>query len=341
MNILLIYTGGTIGMVQNPETGALQSFDFEHLQHHVPELQHLGHHIDVHTFTPPIDSSDITPDHWLQLADIIREAYERYDGFVVLHGTDTMAFTASALSFLLLDLHKPVIFTGAQLPISQLRTDGRENLITAVEFAADYNEEGHPKVPEVCIYFERKLMRGNRATKINAEGFNAFRSHNLPPLAVAGTHIRYQKATETINSTRPYTSCSLSSNIVVVTLFPGLPEAIFASQVSHPDLQAVILRTFGSGNAPQQPWLLRQLHTLQERGVIVVNITQCDEGAVEMGRYQTSRLLLEAGVVPGYDSTWEAMLTKLMVLLGSGLPRPRIIELLHQSLAGEITTAQE
>ena len=361
MNILLIYTGGTIGMVQNAETGALESFDFQQLQQHVPELYTLGHHIDVHTFQPPIDSSDMTPDHWLQLRDIILESYDRYDGFVVLHGTDTMAFTASALSFLLPGLTKPVIFTGSQLPVSQVRTDGRENLITAVEMAADTDAEGRPRVPEVCIYFERKLLRGNRATKINAEGFNAFRTHNFPPLATAGTHIIYKAPLAPPqggkwgmgNSDK---GCALQlspkggagrglgagrgplcTDIVVVTLFPGMSEEMFAAQVSAPALRAVILRTFGSGNAPQRPWLLNQLNLLRQRGVIVVNITQCDEGSVEMGRYQTSRLLLEAGVVPGYDSTWEAMLTKLMVLLACDLSREEVISLLLQSLAGEIT----
>lgn len=343
MKILIIYTGGTIGMVQNPLTGSLESFDFDHLQQHVPELQRFGYDISVHTFCPPIDSCDMTPAHWAQLAGIIRQGYEKYDGFVVLHGTDTMAFTASALSFMLLGLQKPVIITGSQLPISQLRTDGRENLITAVEIAAARNEEGQPMVREVCIYFERKLMRGNRTTKINAEGFNAFRSHNFPPLAVAGTHIKFA------NIPSPSAGVSLPlrgegvqraegvSNIVVVTLFPGMPESMFAAQVSAPELKAVILRTFGSGNAPQQSWLLEQLRALKHRGVIVVNITQCDEGAVEMGRYQTSNLLIEAGVVPGYDSTWEAMLTKLMVLLGSGLSKAEVVAQLNQSLAGEIS----
>ncbi len=351
MNILLIYTGGTIGMVQNAETGALESFDFQQLQQHVPELYTLGHHIDVHTFQPPIDSSDMTPDHWLQLRDIILESYDRYDGFVVLHGTDTMAFTASALSFLLPGLTKPVIFTGSQLPVSQVRTDGRENLITAVEMAADTDAEGRPRVPEVCIYFERKLLRGNRATKINAEGFNAFRTHNFPPLATAGTHIIYNASLmspQGKSKSDEGRALQLSpkggagrgllcTDIVVVTLFPGMSEEMFAAQVSALALRAVILRTFGSGNAPQRPWLLNQLNLLRQRGVIVVNITQCDEGSVEMGRYQTSRLLLEAGVVPGYDSTWEAMLTKLMVLLACDLSREEVVSLLLQSLAGEIT----
>ena len=353
MNILLIYTGGTIGMVQNAETGALESFDFQQLLQHVPELHTLGHHIDVHTFQPPIDSSDMMPDHWLQLRDIILDAYDRYDGFVVLHGTDTMAFTASALSFLLPGLTKPVIFTGSQLPVSQVRTDGRENLITAVEIAADTNAEGRPRVPEVCIYFERKLLRGNRATKINAEGFNAFCTHNFPPLATAGTHIIYKVPPQEGNTNNDEGRAlnalpiggdgrvpkALCPDIVVVTLFPGMSEEMFAAQVSAPALRAVILRTFGSGNAPQRPWLLNQLNLLRQRGVIVVNITQCDEGSVEMGRYQTSRLLLEAGVVPGYDSTWEAMLTKLMVLLACDISREDIVTLLQKSLAGEISPA--
>lgn len=340
MNLLIIYTGGTIGMVQNPETGALENLNFDHLQQHVPELQHFGYHIDVKAFNPPIDSSDMTPQHWTDLADIIHKAAPQYDGFVVLHGTDTMAFTASVLSFMLQGLAKPVIITGSQLPISQLRTDGRENLITAVEIAAAQDSEGRPRVPEVCIYFERRLMRGNRATKINAEGFNAFRSHNLLPLATAGTHIRYNSDVilrPDQCTALPFPLGTLNPHIVVVTLFPGMPECLFAAQVSAPELRGVILRTFGSGNAPQQSWLLKQLRQLQERGIVVVNITQCDEGAVDMGRYQTSRLLLEAGVIPGYDSTWECMLMKLMILLGSSLSQQDIEHYLHTSLAGEIT----
>lgn len=347
MNILLIYTGGTIGMLRNPRTGALESFDFPQLREHVPELQLLGHRIDVHTFQPPIDSSDMEPDHWILLRDIIQSAYADYDGFVVLHGTDTMAFTASALSFLLPDLDKPVVITGSQLPVSQLRTDGRENLITAVEIAAATDTQGRPRVREVCIFFERKLLRGNRSTKINAEGFNAFRSHNFPLLAQAGTHIAYRTVEAPRSSLPPAEarlyaeSCArltaLSSEVVVVTLFPGMTERMFAAQVSDSALKAVILRTFGSGNAPQRPWLQTQLQQLAGRGVIVANITQCDEGSVEMGRYQTSRLLQEAGVVPGFDSTWEAMLTKLMVLVSSNLPPATVKAFLLQSLAGEIT----
>lgn len=342
MNILIIYTGGTIGMVQNPQTGALESFDFDHLQQHVPELQRFGYQIDVQTFASPIDSSDMTPADWLYIRDLIVAAYERYDGFVVLHGTDTMAFTASVVSFMLPKIAKPVIFTGSQLPISQLRTDGRENLITAVEMAAARRPDGTPEVQEVCIYFEHHLMRGNRATKINAEGFNAFRSHNYPPLATAGTHIRYNAdALRQGDANAPLEPLELPHglcpNIVVVTLFPGMPEEMFAAQVSAPTLRAVILRTFGSGNAPQSSWLLAQLRALTARGIIVANITQCDEGSVEMGRYQTSCLLLDAGVVPGYDSTWEAMLAKLMVLLGSNLSASEVMAALRSSMAGEIT----
>lgn len=340
MNILIIYTGGTIGMVENPDTGALESFCYEQLQQYVPELKQFGYNLDVDTFDPPIDSSDMTPSHWLELASRIRQKKDQYDGFVVLHGTDTMAFTASALSFLLLGLSKPVIITGSQLPINQLRTDGRENLITSVELAATRTSEGESAIKEVCIYFERTLMRGNRATKINAEGFNAFRSHNCTPLATVGTHIKTTPLPlPTIDAPERFwpRNNSLNTGIVVVTLFPGMSEDIFRAQVSSPQLQAVILRTFGSGNAPQQGWLLSQLKELNSRGVIVVNITQCDEGAVEMGRYQTSRLLLEAGVVPGFDSTWEAMLTKLMVLLNSTLSHDEIIACLHMSLAGEIS----
>lgn len=338
-SILIIYTGGTIGMIENPETGALENFDMEQFRHHVPELKRFNFNIDAITFESPIDSSDMEPHYWVKIAKMISDNYDRYNGFVVLHGTDTMAYTASALSFMLENLGKPVIVTGSQLPIGKLRTDGKENLLTSIEIAAARNAQGEPMVPEVCIFFQSALMRGNRTTKINAEGFNAFRSYNFPPLAKAGIHIKYE--THLIRRPDPSKSFKahylLDNNVLFLTLFPGIREEIadLVSQVKG--LKAVILKTYGAGNAPQRPWLVSRLKRMTEQGMIVVNITQCSKGRVEMGLYETSLQLLEAGVVNGYDATPESMLTKLMFLLGLGFTRDEIVEKMNQSLRGEIT----
>lgn len=338
-SILIIYTGGTIGMIENPETGALENFDIEQFRHHVPELKRFNFNIDAITFESPIDSSDMEPHYWVKIAKMISDNYDRYNGFVVLHGTDTMAYTASALSFMLENLGKPVIVTGSQLPIGKLRTDGKENLLTSIEIAAARNAQGEPMVPEVCIFFQSALMRGNRTTKINAEGFNAFRSYNFPPLAKAGIHIKYE--THLIrrpDPSKPFKAhYLLDNNVLFLTLFPGIREEIadLVSQVKG--LKAVILKTYGAGNAPQRPWLVSRLKRMTEQGMIVVNITQCSKGRVEMGLYETSLQLLEAGVVNGYDATPESMLTKLMFLLGLGFTRDEIVEKMNQSLRGEIT----
>ncbi len=337
--ILIIYTGGTIGMIENPETGALENFDFEHFRHLVPELKRFAFHIDAITFCPPIDSSDMEPKYWIKIAEIIRDNYEKYGGFVVLHGTDTMAYTASALSFMLENLGKPVIITGSQLPIGQLRTDGKENLLTSIEIAADRDPQGRPMVPEVCIFFENRLMRGNRTTKINSEGFNAFRSFNLPPLASAGIHIKY--ATHLIRYPEPakpfHTHFLLDTSVIILTLFPGIRREFVETILHINGLKAVILKTYGSGNAPQKPWLIEKLRELDRRGIILVNITQCSEGTVEMHRYGTGLQLLQAGVINGYDGTMESVVTKLMFLLGHDYSKSRIIELMNTSIAGEIT----
>jgi L-asparaginase len=326
-------------MIENPETGALENFDMEQFRHHVPELKRFNFNIDAITFESPIDSSDMEPHYWVKIAKMISDNYDRYNGFVVLHGTDTMAYTASALSFMLENLGKPVIVTGSQLPIGKLRTDGKENLLTSIEIAAARNAQGEPMVPEVCIFFQSALMRGNRTTKINAEGFNAFRSYNFPPLAKAGIHIKYE--THLIRRPDPSKSFKahylLDNNVLFLTLFPGIREEIadLVSQVKG--LKAVILKTYGAGNAPQRPWLVSRLKRMTEQGMIVVNITQCSKGRVEMGLYETSLQLLEAGVVNGYDATPESMLTKLMFLLGLGFTRDEIVEKMNQSLRGEIT----
>lgn len=338
-SVLLIYTGGTIGMIENIATGALESFSFEHLLKHAPELQHINNRIATYQFNPPIDSSDMEPSHWIKIVEIISDNYELYDGFVILHGTDTMAYTASALSFMLENLGKPVILTGSQLPIGLLRTDGKENLITSIEIAAASNPDGTPVISEVCILFENNLMRGNRTTKTNAENFNAFCSYNFPVLAHAGVHIKYETSlllkpvpTQPLN---PH--YRLDTNVVLFTLFPGIQEEIVSTIFHASNLRAVVMKTFGTGNAPQKKWLISLLEEAAKRNIIVLNISQCPSGCVEMERYETGRQLLSVGVISGYDITPESALTKLMFLLAQDLPVDEIKKCMDSNLAGEIT----
>ena len=338
-SVLLIYTGGTIGMIENAKTGALENFDFDRLLRYVPELKRFNYQISVYQFNPPIDSSDMDETHWKKLVEIISENYSRFDGFVVLHGTDTMSYTASALSFMLENLTKPVIMTGSQLPIGMLRTDGKENLITAIEIAAAVNPDGSPIVSEVCILFENSLLRGNRTTKISAENFNAFRSYNFPDLAHVGIHIRYEKhLLRQPDFDKPMIPHSrMNPNVVIFTLFPGIQEHIVAGILNATDLKAVVFKTFGSGNAPQKEWLIKLIKKAVDKGIIVVNITQCLIGSVEMKRYKTGRQLLSAGVISGYDITPESALTKLMFLLGNNYSVEQIRELMNSDIAGEIS----
>ena len=338
ISVLLIYTGGTIGMVNDPVTGSLVPIDFEHISDQVPELRRFGYNLRSVSFDPVSDSSNIDPEKWVKMASAIEENYEDYNGFVVLHGTDTMAYSASALSFMLENLQKPVVFTGSQLPIGVLRTDGKENLITAIEIAASQNN-GKPTVPEVCIYFDNKLMRGNRTTKISAEHFDAFNSPNYPPLAEAGLHIKFN--CNLINyfgyKNNLVVHKSFNNNIAVLKLFPGINLNFVKAIVNTTGLKALILETFGSGNAPTYSWFIKELKWFMSRGGIILNITQCHGGSVEMGLYETSREMLRAGVLSGKDITSEAAVTKLMHLLGTYSEKEQIVSALNESLAGEIS----
>ena len=342
-SVLLIYTGGTIGMIENPETGALENFNFDHLLKHVPELKRFNYRISSYQFDPPIDSSDMEPAFWAKLVEIINYNYDSFDGFVILHGTDTMAYTASALSFMLENLSKPVILTGSQLPIGTLRTDGKENLITAIEIAAAKNPDGTAIVPEVCIFFENHLMRGNRTTKINAENFNAFRSFNYPPLARVGIHIKYEpnliRKPDLSKPLKPH--YLFDTNVVILTLFPEYKRGLFRHCFMYRDPKAVVLKTFLDRECSQKEWFIRELKDATDRGIIIVNITQCASGAVEMERYGTGIQLLQAGVISGYDSTPECAVTKLMFLLGHGLDNKEIRYKMNSCLIGEITKRVE
>ena len=337
--VLLIYTGGTIGMNRNPLTGALEPFDFEHLRSCVPELKQFKTEIATIQFEPPIDSSDMSPKLWTELVHIIDDNYQLYDGFVILHGTDTMAYTASALSFMLQNLTKPVVLTGSQLPIGQLRTDGKENLITSIEIAAARHLDGTAVVPEVCIYFSGHLMRGNRTTKQSADEFNAFESFNYPHLADAGVQITYHEdyvhRPDFNSPMKP--QFKLDSNVVIFSLFPGVREDIIRHIIATPGLRSIVMRTFGSGNAPQSPWLISTLHEAWKRGKVVVNISQCMQGCVEMSRYDTGYQLKEAVVISGRNSTVEAAVTKLMYLQGKYDNAEQVRKYMNQSICGEIT----
>lgn len=339
-NVLLIFTGGTISMVQNKETGALRPADLDTFKTYVPELTASNIHVDTLAFDPLIDSSDVSVDDWVRMAEAVANNYDQYDGFVILHGTDTMAYSASALSFMFEDLNKPVIFTGSQLPIGVMRSDARENLLTAIELAVEQDADGDALVPEVCVFFEDKLMRGNRCTKRNAEHFSAFKSYNYPSLAKAGVHITYN--IHLVHYNDPRATLKLHThfdrNVAVLKFFPGITQAVVHSFLQTPGLRGVVLETYGAGNAPSRDWLFHELKEAVDNGIIIVNKTQCLTGTVEMGLYEVSMNLIKAGVLSGYDITTEALLTKMMLLLGEHPEEPELVKsLLQKNLCGEIT----
>jgi L-asparaginase len=336
--ILLIYTGGTIGMMQDAKSGTLKPFNFKHLTKQVPELSRFQLDLQSVSFKKPIDSSNMHPRIWVELAETIEKNYNDYDGFVILHGSDTMSYTASALSFMLENLSKPVILTGSQLPIGIIRTDGKENLITAIEIAAAKGKNGKPLVPEVAIYFEYELYRGNRTLKYNAEHFDAFKSPNYPVLAEAGVNINYNFNAIAHPSAKKLTvHKELDNDILVFNLFPGISKKITQSVLNTSGIKAIILHTFGAGNAPTDDWFIEALKKQIEKGVIIYNVTQCLEGRVIQGKYQTSAQLQKIGVISGEDITLEAAVTKLMFLLGQKLPAQKIKNLLGINLRGEIS----
>ncbi|OYX81186.1 MAG: L-asparaginase 1 [Flavobacteriales bacterium 32-34-25] len=335
--ILLIYTGGTIGMRKDFNTGALKAFNFSKLLQRIPELKQLDCEIETISFQNPIDSSNMNPLHWAEIATMIQSNYVEFDGFVVLHGSDTMSYTASALSFMLENLSKPVILTGSQLPIGDLRTDAKENLITAIEIAS-LQENNNAVITEVCLYFENKLYRGNRTTKINAEHFNAFASPNYPALVESGVYLnlRSELFLGREDNKELIVHPSLDTNVIIIKMFPGIFESIFTAILEIPSLKGIVLETYGSGNAITEDWFINALTKAIKKGLYIVNVTQCTSGSVNMGQYETSSALKQIGVISGKDSTTEAAITKLMFLLSQNIPFKDFQTVFETPLRGEM-----
>lgn len=338
--LLLIYTGGTIGMKQDMKDLTLKPFDFSQILDEVPEIRKFAFKIDTYSFEPPIDSSDVEPSLWQDLARLIKDKYEDYDGFIILHGTDTMSYSASALSFMLDGLTKPVILTGSQLPIGVPRTDGKENLISAVEIASAKDDEGHPAVPEVCVCFDSLLMRGNRSTKVNSEVFRAFQSPNFPPLAEAGINIRYNN--EYIRKPNDWyqsltINTELDTRVSILKIHPGITPEVVRNILCGKDTRAIIMETYGSGNAPTRDWFLDIVKESSAMNKIIVNVTQCLAGTVNMNIYANGKALERAGVIDGYDSTTESALAKLFYLMGKSRDNEWVKAMMSRNLKGEIS----
>ncbi len=337
-SVLLIYTGGTIGMMHDVSSGELKPFDFNSLKNQIPELSKFDIDLSSISFAKPIDSSNMQPWVWIEIVEIIKANYTKHDGFVVLHGSDTMSYTASALSFMLENLSKPVILTGSQLPIGTIRTDGKENLITAIEIAGT-KQNSKSLITEVCVYFEYKLYRGNRTFKYNSEHFDAFKSPNYPALAEAGVDIEYNTHHLLKSNTASFKiHTQLNNNVAVLRLFPGINEQTVNAILKSKNLKAVILETFGAGNASTATWFIKALVAAIKKGIVIVNVTQCLEGTVIQGMYETSTQLKKIGVISGADMTFESAVTKLMFLLGEYADIKKVKHLFAKNLRGEMST---
>jgi L-asparaginase len=336
--ILLIYTGGTIGMSKDFKTGALKAFNFKKLLQKIPEINLLSCEIETISFEKPIDSSNMSVESWILISEMIESNYESFDGFVILHGSDTMSYTASALSFMFENLAKPVILTGSQLPIGDLRTDAKENLITAIQIAS-LQKDGKPVIKEVALYFEYKLYRGNRTTKINAEHFKAFTSPNYPPLAESGVNLNVSSGLlfSPNENLGLKVHTHFDRNVLVLKIFPGLTETILNSMLSIQNLKGIVVETYGSGNAPQEDWFIKPIENAINSGIYVINVTQCYGGSVNMGQYETSTRLQQIGVISGKNITTEAAITKLMFLIGQNIPNKQFKQVFETSLRGEMT----